>query len=63
MTFGTTLSLAGPLRRPRQMLGDQEYGGYASIHDDEVAEKLGFRAGLIEGSTRRERRDRWPRCC
>lgn len=51
MTFETTLSLAGPLRRPRQMLGDQEYGGHASIHDDEMAEKLGFRAGPIEGPT------------
>ena len=51
MTFETTRSLAGPLRRPRQMLGDQEYGGHASIHDDEMAEKLGFRAGPIEGPT------------
>ncbi len=48
MTFDTPLALAGPLRRPRQMLGDQEYGGHASIHDDEMAEKLGFRAGPFE---------------
>jgi hypothetical protein len=33
------------------MLGDQEYGGHASIHDDAMAEKLGFRAGPIEGPT------------
>jgi hypothetical protein len=51
MSFDTPLSLAGPLRRPRQMLGDQEYGGHASIHDDSMAEKLGFRAGPIEGPT------------
>ncbi len=51
MTFDTPLSLVGPLRKPRQMLGDQEYGGHASIHDDEMAEKLGFRAGPIEGPT------------
>ncbi|MCB1545104.1 MAG: hypothetical protein KDJ30_12765, partial [Rhodoblastus sp.] len=36
---------------PRQMLADQEYGGHASIHDDSMAEKLGFRAGPIEGPT------------
>jgi hypothetical protein len=43
--------LAGPLRRPQQMLQDQEYGGHVSIHDDAMAEKLGFRAGPIEGPT------------
>jgi len=51
MTFATPLALAGPLRQPRQMLADQEYGGHASIHDDAMAEKLGFRAGPIEGPT------------
>lgn len=51
MSFATPLSLAGPLRQPRQMLADQEYGGHASIHDDAMAEKLGFRAGPIEGPT------------
>jgi len=51
MTFATPLSLAGPLRKPRQMLADQEYGGHSSIHDDAMAEKLGFRAGPIEGPT------------
>jgi hypothetical protein len=43
--------IIGPLRRPVQMLADQEYGGHASIHDDAMAEKLGFRAGPIEGPT------------
>ena len=51
MSFDTPLAIAGPLRRPRQMLNDQEYGGHASIHDDAMAEKLGFRAGPIEGPT------------
>jgi len=51
MTFETKLTLRGPLRKPRQMLSDQEYGGHASIHDDSIAEKLGFRAGPIEGPT------------
>ena len=33
------------------MLADQEYSGHTSIHDDSMAEKLGFRAGPIEGPT------------
>lgn len=49
--FSTPLTLCGPPRQPRQMLADQEYGGHASIHDDSMAEKLGFRAGPIEGPT------------
>jgi len=51
MSFDTPLVLRGPLRRPRQMLTEQEYGGHSSIHDDATAEKLGFRAGPIEGPT------------
>ncbi|MBI5258560.1 MAG: hypothetical protein HY855_18790 [Burkholderiales bacterium] len=51
MSFDTPLALCGPLRQPKQMLADQEYGGHASIHDDAMAEKLGFRAGPIEGPT------------
>ena len=51
MAFDTPLSISGPLRRPHQMLADQEYGGHTSIHDDAMAEKLGFRAGPIEGPT------------
>lgn len=49
--FETPLSISGPLRKPRQMLEDQEYGGHTSIHDDDMAEKLGFKAGPIEGPT------------
>ena len=51
MSFETPMILSGPLRAPRQMLADQEYGGHSSIHDDAMAEKLGFRAGPIEGPT------------
>lgn len=47
----TERELIGPLRQPRQMLADQVYGGHASIHDDAMAERLGFRAGPIEGPT------------
>lgn len=51
MSFDTPLFICGPLREPRQMLADQEYSGHTSIHDDSMAEKLGFRAGPIEGPT------------
>jgi hypothetical protein len=51
MSFDTPLSICGPLRRPHQMLAQQEYGGHSSIHDDAMAEKLGFVAGPIEGPT------------
>ncbi|RFA27803.1 hypothetical protein CAI21_14430 [Alkalilimnicola ehrlichii] len=51
MSFDTPLALCGPLREPRQMLAEQEYSGHTSIHDDDMAEKLGFRAGPIEGPT------------
>ena len=40
MSFDTRLVMSGPLRKPRQMLQAQEYGGHASIHDDSMAEKL-----------------------
>ena len=51
MSFDTPLFICGPLREPKQMLADQEYSGHTSIHDDSMAEKLGFRAGPIEGPT------------
>ena len=51
MSFETSMIISGPLRRPRQMLADQEYGGHSSLHDDEMAKKLGFKAGPIEGPT------------
>jgi hypothetical protein len=51
MTFTTPLILRGPLRKPAQMLKEQEYGGHASVHDDATAEKLGLRGAPIEGPT------------
>jgi hypothetical protein len=56
MSFETPISetdgiFAGPLRAPVNMLIEQEYGGHKSIHDDAEAERLGFRAGPIEGPT------------
>lgn len=51
MSFDTPLHLCGPLREPRQMLQEQQYSGHTSIHDDSMAEKLGFKAGPIEGPT------------
>ena len=50
MTFDTPLTLHGPLRHPRQMLAEQEYGGHTSIHDDATAEKFGIRAGPDRGT-------------
>ncbi len=49
--FDTPISLCGPLRAPKQMLAEQEYDGHKSIHDDSIAEKLGIKAGPIEGPT------------
>lgn len=54
--FETTIteaagSLAGPWRRPHQMLHAQVYNSHASIHDDATAQKLGFQGGTIEGPT------------
>lgn len=51
MVFETPLAICGPLRAPKQMLAEQEYGGHSSLHDDAMAEKLGFKAGPIEGPT------------
>ena len=47
----TPESLAGPWRRPHQMLHAQVYDSHASIHDDATAQKLGFQGGTIEGPT------------
>jgi len=38
-------------RHPRQMLATQEYDGHLSLHDDKVAEDLGFAGAPIEGPT------------
>lgn len=47
----TSNVLEGPLRAPKQMLAEQEYGGHLSIHDDATAEQFGIQAGPIEGPT------------
>lgn len=49
--FNSPLSICGESRRPRQMLADQTYDGHLSLHDDKMAQELGFRAGPIEGPT------------
>lgn len=43
--------IEGALRKPAQMLADQSYDGHTSLHDDAQAEKLGIKAGPIEGPT------------
>ncbi|XOV86458.1 MAG: hypothetical protein ACFHX7_16000 [Pseudomonadota bacterium] len=49
--FGTKDIICGEFRHPRQMLGHQEYDGHLSIHDDKMAEDLGFSGAPIEGPT------------
>ena len=50
--FEAPKTIRGPLRSPKQMLAEQEYGGHMSIHDDTTAERMGFQAGgPIEGPT------------
>ncbi len=44
-------TLAGPWRRPVNLLRAQTYEAHASIHDDATAQRLGFRGGTIEGPT------------
>src|ERR1043165_1319539 len=43
--------LIGPLRAPRQMLAAQKYDDHTSIHDNETAQRFGFKGGTIEGPT------------
>lgn len=56
MSFSTPITrqdgvLNGPFRAPANMLIEQEYDGHKSLHDDSEAERLGFKAGPIEGPT------------
>jgi hypothetical protein len=44
-------ALVGPWRTPQQMLAAQVYDGHVSIHDDAMAQKVGFKAATIEGPT------------
>lgn len=49
--FDQKLFICGEFRHPRQMLDDQTYDGHMSIHDDKMAEDLGFSGAPIEGPT------------
>lgn len=49
--FATDITLTGPFRSPAQMLGAQEYGGHASIHDSGTAGELGLEGAPIEAPT------------
>ena len=49
--FDQSLYICGEFRKPRQMLAEQSYDGHLSLHDDKLAQDLGFRAGPIEGPT------------
>ncbi len=44
-------ALVGPWRAPQQMLAAQVYDGHVSIHDNAMAQKVGFKAATIEGPT------------
>ncbi|MGI9219618.1 MAG: hypothetical protein ACR2QS_01120 [Woeseiaceae bacterium] len=44
-------TIKSEFRYPRQMLDSQEYDGHLSIHDDKMAEDLGFSGAPIEGPT------------
>ncbi len=50
-TFDTPLTISGPFRAPKQMLAVQEYGGHKSIHEDSMAQELGFKGAPIERPT------------
>ena len=49
--FKTAITLCGSLRKPHQMLQKQTYEGHVSIHDDNMANDLGFSGAPIEGPT------------
>ena len=44
-------ALIGPWGGPQQMLAAQVYDGHVSIHDNAMAQKVGFKAATIEGPT------------
>jgi hypothetical protein len=49
--FQSKQFICGEFKHPRQMLADQSYGDHGSIHDDKMAEDLGFSGAPIEGPT------------
>ncbi len=51
MSFDTEIRLTAPARRPRNLLVEQQYDGHASVHDTDIADKLGLAGGPIEAPT------------
>jgi hypothetical protein len=51
MRFDTEIVLTGPFRSPKQMLEEQITDGQQSVHDEEVAAKVGLKGAPIEGPT------------
>lgn len=51
VSFDTEMTIAGPYRRPAQMLADQAYDGHASVHDDATAASMGLTGAPIEAPT------------
>ena len=47
----TPMTITGPFRSPRQLLAEQTYEGHVSVHDDDMADKLGLIGAPIEGPT------------
>ena len=53
-------ALIGPWRTPQQMLASQVYDGHVSIHDNAMAQKVGFK---VPRSGETELRRLWIRDC
>ena len=51
MSFNTPIVLSGPLREPINLLEEQIVDGHKSLHDEGIADDLGFVGGPIEGPT------------
>lgn len=51
MGFDTEIAVAGPYRRPVQMLAEQSYDDHSSIHDEATAASLGLTGAPIEAPT------------
>ena len=43
--------ISGDFLKPKQLLHDQKYDGHKSLHDEDMAEGLGFSGAPIEGCT------------
>lgn len=51
MQIVAPINLTGPFRAPVQLLGEQEYDGHLSVHDESTADTLGLAGAPIEGPT------------